>query len=273
MSEFANESDAAQAFVDNADTTGGGAEDGAAAAEATETTQVVDEATAGPPSPETAAASPPAFNVDDIPPEVLEDLAAQAEARFAARLEQMFGADGNAAPGGEAAAGFEIDPFSDDFGGQLAQMFQTFGQGLMQQLDQRLAPVTNRFEKEEVGEWENRIKDFVADDMARNGDLTDPAKGVVDKIGTLFLGEAEQRYGNNPGRKMEYAVGKATGLIRSIETAADERGYQRAKNELATLAGAQTEPGTAGGAVQSAEPAETEMEALERFIARTRTAA
>lgn len=171
-----------------------------------------------------------------------------------------------------------LNPMSDEFGGNLMQVLSNMFQTLEQRTQQMYAPVQRRYESETLAEGQQRVQDVIADDFSRNGDISLPddsgvkVNDVIKDIAPLYLGEMEQRFGKGTARAAEQAIAKASGLVRQIVSAAEKSGASKNANELSTLAGARTEPGTQGGGLSVAPPAGDEM-AIARFHSNRHVAA
>lgn len=170
-----------------------------------------------------------------------------------------------------------LDPSSDQFGGNLLQLLAQRDQFMLGQMQQLFQPVQQRYQNESIAEGQQRIQDVIADDFAKNGEVTLPADApvkvgeVIKDMASLYLPEMENRFGQNTARAAEQAITKATGVVRQLVAAAEQAGAAKNANHLATLTGARVEPGTAAAAISAGPQGGDEM-SVARFHS-TRTVA
>lgn len=206
-----------------------------------------------PSSPATAEA--PAWTPDD--PAFRDAIRQEAEALVRAQL----GALEQAVVGEPETPTFNLDPFSETF----AQDFQAM---IRQELSAIAGPLQARQMAEQEAEGELRIKDMIADDINRNGDLSEPGKAQVRSLVNVYYTDFVETYGPT-ARTVELATQKATAAVRAIESEAAKSAVERYKNELGTLAGAPNgdlPAGPRGGAVgaNGLTPAMTIDEVVQR---------
>ena len=195
-----------------------------------------------------------------------ERSASIAEAKFQQLLAGLAN-DDNSDYEYEQPLDFELDPFSDDYGQQLAQLIAQSQQSTMQQIQQLLSPLLSQHEAAADAEGQQRIKDIIADITNREGDLTNEGKGAVESIAPLFLEQFENTYG--PGaRAAEMALGQAAKVIRSIETSAATKAVERYKNELSTIGGARGVPAGGASGVEGGPRPTSIIDAGRRFAER-----
>lgn len=186
---------------------------------------------------------------------VRDAAAAEAEAiagaQFGGLLEELqrIAAAEDPAVGHTAAGTPTLDPYSDSFGTDLATFVQQQNQQLLgevkQMFEQFQQPFLARAEQETVAEGEARIKDMIADDIARNGDLPETAKQMIRTLASDYFAEAEARYGKT-ARAAEHAIGRAAQVVRGLVNESRQAAADAEANRTATLAGAPNEPAGTG---------------------------
>lgn len=181
---------------------------------------------------------------------VAEEAGALLQAQLPRYLEQYLPPAPGAAPA-PASGQFDwtqVDPYGDDFGAQLGQGIQAT---IQQALQASLGPVTQTLEHAQqaaaLDQGEQVAQDMIADQIARGGDVTDEGKNAIRGLAEAFMPLAVERYGESP-RAAEAAIDTAYNTIRQIEQAAAQKAIAQHTNHVATLAGANGEPGigTAG---------------------------
>lgn len=191
---------------------------------------------------------------------LIEALAAAAED------PSIFGPPDATPPG--AAPPLELDPLSETFGTDLQQVLASERnetlKAMTETMQQMLAPITGRFEQEGLKEGDERAMDIIADDVAKNGDLTEQSKTLARQMSEQFFGEFAEKYGNTP-RAAEAAIRKATATVRDIERVAGESAVERYKNQLETLGAAPHTPGAPGAGVTVTPPGGDELSVAARF--------
>jgi hypothetical protein len=180
-----------------------------------------------------------------------DELDARLNARLAQFQGQPQGVQPQPQPGQQGFDWSSIDPYSEDFGSQLGQGIQATIQGA---LDQALSPVTQTLQQQQeqaaIQSGEALAQDMISDEISRNGDFASdpegnqPSKQLVRPLAEVFMPQAVQRYGQT-SRAAETAIEQAAQVVRQIERVAAEAALRKDQNHLATLAGAQTEPGGA----------------------------
>lgn len=227
--------------------------EGAAAGDVVDAT-ATDEGAAAP----APAAAPVATPVWDDPA-VLDLVDTRAAELFRAQmapiiplLEQVLGGQGG--PGATVDAG-ALNPWDDNFAGSLEGRFKALEETITGRLDQITAAGDQRIQAETVAEGEQRLKDILADDIARNGDFpTDPTTGtstaqqLVRPLADMFFPEFADRFGAGP-RAAEFAMQKAAGVVRQLVAEARTEAVTTETNRLTTLAGTHGEPGVNGAGV------------------------
>lgn len=161
----------------------------------------------------------------------------------------------------------ELDPFDP---ASVQAYHDARDQKLLAAFDQRLQalaqPLMARETQERVAHYSELVSDIVADEFARNGELTDAGKELIDPLGAVFLPQFESRYGKGSSRAAEATVAKVAEIVRGIEKAAADKALEAHINRNAQLAGVHVEPGGAGGAaVESAPAAYRPGEIAKRF--------
>lgn len=158
---------------------------------------------------------------------------------------------------------FNLDPFSETYAADLQAMIRA-------ELSAIAGPLQARQEAETNAEGERRLQDMIADDITRNGDLSETGKAQIRGLLDVVFPEIAATYGST-ARAAELAVQKATGIVRQIEADAEKRAVDRYKNELGTLSGAPSElgAGPTHGAVGATglAPAQTIDEVNRRYAA------
>lgn len=248
-----------------------GADIGAAEAVAEPAAEAATEAVETTPATE---AAPAGWTPDD--PAFIDAVDARAAEVANVQFQQLLQRFEAENVGAQTAPGEPIDlnellnPLNDGFGQNIGQFLQQRDEYLLSQVKEMFQPFQSRFQNETVQEGMQRVADIIDDDFSRNGAIElgegapDPKK-VIQEIAPLYLGEMESRYGQGSPRAAEQALAKATGMVRSIVTAAEKRGAAQNANQLATLSSANREPGTGGGAIRAAGEAESVDDALARW--------
>lgn len=151
----------------------------------------------------------------------------------------------------------------DEFGAVNPQaLLQVLGmsqQGLLQAIDQRFqqfsAPLEAQREAEQTARGEERLKDVLADDIARNGEFASSpeadaaARERVRQRASDIFEELAPVYGET-SRVAEMAMLRAAQQERDYLRAVRGEAASEAVNRLSTLAGAPGEPGgAANGAI------------------------
>lgn len=205
-----------------------------------------------PSSPATETA--PAWDAND--PAFRDAIRQEAEALVQAQLAGLQ----QEATSSDEPEPISLDPFDENFGTNLQKMLRA-------ELAQISQPLQAQQEAARNAEGEQRIQDMIADDLTRNGDLSDAGKAQVRPLVNVFFGEFAEVYGPS-SKAVELATQKAAAAVRQIEKNAETRAVERYKNELGTLSGAPTElgAGPTGGAVGASglDPARTIQEVVER---------
>jgi hypothetical protein len=231
----------------------------------------------GAPSPEAPAAS-------EAPAETRSyseaELEAELEARLAPFMEHMplleaiaaaagepEGLGLEAPPAGDLSGLGELDPLSDDFGAQLDARLEQRDQKLLQGIQQMLAPIHGRFETEAVQEGDQRAQDILADDISRNGEITDDGKTLARQLAEQYFPEFASKYGQTP-KAGEAALTKAAATVRAIEKASGEKAVEAYKNQLATLSGAPQTPGTGATGIVSIPEGGDELSLARHYASR-----
>lgn len=159
-------------------------------------------------------------------------------------LEQVLAGDNGATtttPG-------PLDPFSDSFAGDLDARFTAIQQMLEQGLERLAAPLQAREQQETIVQGEERLKDILADDIARNGEFSSKpevdaqARALVRTIADQVFPAIAERFGATP-RAAEMAMTHAASSVRDLLAAERSAGAEAETNRLSTLAGLNGEPG------------------------------
>lgn len=193
-------------------------------------------------------AAAPTFDPREVEAE-LEYLREQNQQLLAQWQQQQ-----TAATTGEPEPGVTLDPFDDSFGTSLQQLIR-------QELQQAVQPLAGRFEQQEAAaihqEGEQRIIDAISDDVARNGEFVPgdkpehmeadrQARMVVRTLAEQMFPTYAERYG--PGQRAgAFAIEKAAAQVRELLKAYGDSAISRHTNQVATLAGARSEPAGTGG--------------------------
>lgn len=190
------------------------------------------------------------------------------------QLEQLLGAllqgspEAAAAFDAQTAPDFQLDPFADDFGQQLAAFQAQQSQQLLAQIDQRLAqiiqPMQQQREQETIAHGEDNLTGMLDDDIARNGEfhpkpeVDQRARAMVRERANQIYLELAGQYGGHDfvvssgfgPRVSEQAMGRAASEVRELFKMISSTAVEVNANQMATLAGATTEPGVAAAGVQ-----------------------
>jgi hypothetical protein len=169
-------------------------------------------------------------------------------------LEQVLGGGQGAAAAAQAAGQPQlVDEFGQVDPNALIQLLQQSQQQTLAQMQQMLqgiaAPLAQRQEQETVAEGEQRIKDMIADDVSRNGDLPAKAQAAIRPLADQLFPQIAERYGNTP-RAAEMAVSQAAALVRDMVAEARTVALTTEQNRIGALAGVRGEPGVAGVAIE-----------------------
>lgn len=178
-----------------------------------------------------------------------------------------------------------LDPWGDNFGGALDQRFQALEERFAGMINQVAEPLRAREQAEVFAEGESRLKDMVADDVARNGDfprMVDPATGEVAQssqaqeaiipLARMLFPQIEQRFGRTP-RAAEIAISHASQMVRGIVAEAAAHALHTEQNRLAALATANGEPsGNGVGGVRTLPDANSFSEVTRRHAPAIRAA-
>jgi hypothetical protein len=236
--------------------------------------------------------SPPAGATEAAPAWSPEDPAfAQAiDDRALALIDQRFGPiaqlleqtlGGGDDPGGQQQFGgvpqLQLDPFDEGFGANLAQLLQAQNQQMLGQVQQLIGqvaqPLNAQLEQQTIEEGNQRLKDMIADDVARNGDFPRAEGAAESKAQQLIQPLAEAmfpgiaaRYGAGP-RAAEVAIQQASSTIRAIIAEAGAAAVAAHQNQLGTLAGARGEPGSAAAGTQGVPDTLDPSEVTRRYAA------
>lgn len=195
-------------------------------------------------APATEAA--PAWNVDDPAfRTAVEDAAdAMVQARLAPLMQQLE----QGTPQQQQAAAEQIqelgdlNPFDDDFGQNLDARFAQMQQMMQEMVQQVQAPLQEQQQQAEAARLDGLVADLIADDVARNGDLSEKGVELLNAVGVQILPEFSQRYGQGSPRALEATIQKAGSIVREFAKMEREAGAEAYKNETATLAGVRGEP-------------------------------
>ena len=222
-------------------------------------------------APEEAAAAP-AWSPDD--PAFRDAVAAEAGAVAEQRLRQILEEAVQARPDGQTDGGeppaFNLDPLEPGFGEQFAGFLAQRDEYLLEQFGRLLTPVLSREETERAQEGEQRMRDVLADIGGREGELLggNESTKAVEMLSSVFFRDTAGRYGHTP-RAAETALQDAYRLIRKVEQAADQRGFNRAESELAGLSGARRESAGAGdGTLVALDARGNELDFADAFMAK-----
>ena len=167
---------------------------------------------------------------------------------------------------GHADPGFEIDPFSDDFGPTL---IGAFGQMLEQALEQRLGPI-------ERDHTERLVDQGRAESMQTFASFQDLGEFDHDQAFTraqdIYTGLAQQFGVAGAERFTGHALRQAAEQQRQFEQRIEERAIARYRGELEAAAGRPggAEPPVSGGAHRPTEQADSYDAVTARYEARHR---
>lgn len=225
---------------------------------------VTEEATVAPleqpgqPAEQTAAAqAEETAGSDDYEELTADDLAEMLDQEIEARLNQRLSMippvdrgtfpQASEQPPGEFNWG-SLDPLDENFGEALGMGIRSEIQAALQQAFQPLSQTLTELQtQEQLNAYQEQKKDVIADEIARNGDLTEAGRVLLESLTDSYVQDAVERYGPSP-RAMEHAVASAAEFIRQLEREAEERALKRHENQLRTLSEATGEPGPAAGA-------------------------
>lgn len=132
------------------------------------------------------------------------------------------------------------DPFADDFQEQLDRY-----------VDYKTSAFRQTYEQMELAAGQELAYDVISDYQAREGEFLVPEKSteLAFKLAKGFLPQAMQRYGHSD-RAGEAALEMSCKFVRELEQEIGKQYHDRQTNQLATLAGARSEPGAPGQATQ-----------------------
>lgn len=134
-----------------------------------------------------------------------------------------------------------LDPFDENFSQQAVELFRSI------QAEQ-LAPLQQWQQTQQLGEAENRAYDILDDIVSREGEFLDSERAFPAVISRAqqFYGEEASKHGDGP-RAAEAALTRAASEQRAYEKAVADAAVARHNNQLTTLSGAATEPGSSYG--------------------------
>lgn len=136
----------------------------------------------------------------------------------------------------------QIDPYGEDFGAQLGFGIQ---QTITQALGDALSPLSSTLQQQaeaaQLAEGEQRAQDIIADAVNQHH-LSAQGQSQIRPLAEQYMNEFVGRYGETP-RAAEAAIYKAAQEVAAYETALKAQAVEEYKNQIATLAGAQDEPG------------------------------
>lgn len=163
-----------------------------------------------------------------------------------------------------------IDPFSDDFGDQLAGFLGQFLDQRLAPLHQRLEPIVHGYQTQAAQEAEARVTDVITDYAASQGiEFLEGGDAAARQLAEALLPDYRARFG--PGqRAAEAALHKAVDTIADLQRRAEQRGEQRFKNQLGDVTGALAEPGSAGTGVRTVPDARDETDLVDRWFGMAR---
>ena len=137
----------------------------------------------------------------------------------------------------------QLDPFAEDFQTQLDGY-----------IDQRMAPFRRAQETWEQSEGNERARDILSDNVAREGEfILEGSNAKALRLAEAYLPEMQSRYGAT-AQAAEEAITAAAREIREYEREVGEAFHSRQMNQLKTLNDAPREPGVAAPAVQTTGP-------------------
>jgi hypothetical protein len=214
-----------------------------------------------------ATGAAPAWSPDD--PRFLEavdgralDLIEQRFGPIAQLLEQTLsaGTAGPPQPGVQQGQQQLVppDPFSDNYAAEFAAYQQARDEQMFGRFEQMIGqiaqPLNERIESETTAEGEQRLKDMLADDIARNGEFprlpgqtTSKSEQLVRPLAQALFPQIAARYGAGP-RAAEVAMSQAAQTVRELVNEAGQAALEAERNRTATLAGARTDIGSNGAA-------------------------
>jgi hypothetical protein len=155
----------------------------------------------------------------------------------------------------------EIDLFADDAGAKLKQLFEQRDKQLLGAIDQRLERVFQPIEQAQhaqvVAEGEQQMRDVIADEFSRNGDLLfggdDIVNKIIDDVRNRYFPEVAERYGQT-NRAAEIAISRAVEAERAYQKQIGDAAVTAHENRKATLAGQRGEPtGSIDGVLTSSD--------------------
>lgn len=235
-------------------------------------------ATTGGEDPEEPAAAEPAEAQPQYDPLELESMQ-QRLAAFEEREQQLLAAlqDRGGAPEAAPVAGGFTEADYDDFGNlrpeALRREMTLAAQEANRPLLEAIAQARQQEHVAQVQEhYGELVEDMIANEVARNGDLSENALLMVDARAMQILPELNQRYGTNPDgtarpgvveRAIEQAASEVRGLLG--EHAGSE--LEQERNRLATLASQHGEPGPGGGGAHEASVVKIGERVTDRYAA------
>lgn len=161
-------------------------------------------------------------------------------------------------------AGYDISSLTDEYGNLDPQKFAAFqaqrDSAIVSQMQQMFQPLQQSFSQQQeaaqVAEGQERLKDIVADDIARNGEFATDAKAneqaqeLVMTLASNAYPDFEARYGATP-HAAELAMRQAMQTVRGFIGSVGGSAVAQTQDNLATLAGAHGEPGAGGAGVEA----------------------
>lgn len=201
-------------------------------------------------------------------PAIRELIASEADQIVQARLAQILGQQQPPADP-EQQAEYNLDPWKDGFGDQLAAFLASRDEQILSRLEGLVGPLVQSQQAAEMEKGNKLVSDLLADTVSRTGgDFLDPESlRIAEARGRELAQQMFERYGPT-NRAAELAFERAVTEVRELEKKIGEAYHARKQNELQQLAGATREPGVAAqGAVRPPAGGDEESVAL-RIIAR-----
>jgi len=161
-------------------------------------------------------------------------------------LSQQYMATQEPEPAQPAQQTPQFDPFAEDSAEQIRNIIRA-----------EMAPLVQFQYSEQLSEAEEKAYDIIDDIVSREGEFAvkDEAYPMVRAIADSFMQEEIQRHGFGP-QAAEAALERAAKSFRAYEQAVGEKHTNQHMNQLKTLTGAASEPGStyAQGAQQRVVP-------------------
>lgn len=174
-------------------------------------------------------------------------------------------APGPAAQPAQPEPSFELDPFDDSYGQNLAAFLERRDQQLLERIEGMFQPIQAHHQQEAHQEAEQRAKDVLTDYASQKG--VEYNVSLARALADQFLDESFARYGNTP-RGAEAALHKAADQLIENNRQVREQAINEYKASLERATQTPGEPGSATPGLVLEGEAESEADAVARVMAR-----